>query len=262
MERERDAPRDAAKVLRLEAAKVTGWAVSHSLTLCTCVIAIFVVAASVQATLTHCIGAALPGCRSAVAIAQVEPERAVVPEHAAHLAEHLDHARDERLRGTLKPELAIDAIVPQTPVRRRRDARLNASRLHSGEHVERVAGSDAPPHIANQFTGCWSTTSRFPRCRSRHRARAPDMSNSRPASPFVNALPRGMCTRHFSSARICAGDAGCCRHGASALHAHRPPFCNTRFSATVSAMSFCPQSHTREGGSVLDRGSNTARHSP
>jgi hypothetical protein len=43
-----------------------------------------------------------------VAVAQVQPERAVIAQHAADLAEHVDQLRHEGVRRILQPDLAVE----------------------------------------------------------------------------------------------------------------------------------------------------------
>jgi hypothetical protein len=44
-----------------------------------------------------------------IAVAHIHPKRAVVPQHAAHLAEDADHGRDVRLGRRLEAELLVNA---------------------------------------------------------------------------------------------------------------------------------------------------------
>src|SRR5437016_4104620 len=71
-------------------------------------------------------------------VAEVQPEGAVVAEHAAHLAEDFDEALHVFLDGRLVAD-AAHAIVAEAEVGRARDARLEAPRRERRQHVAAVA---------------------------------------------------------------------------------------------------------------------------
>ena len=81
-----------------------------------------------------------------VAVAEVQPQHAVGGEHALHLLEDLDEARDELSRRRLLAELLRVPIVAEPPVGRARDARLHGSALELPQLVECLAVEDGPGH--------------------------------------------------------------------------------------------------------------------
>src|SRR5262245_32055766 len=84
-----------------------------------------------------------------VAIADVEPERAVRTQHAPDLAEHADHAGDVLGGRGLEPELASDAVVAQAVVRRTGDNTMDRLGRQRGQHVATIARHQANRQWSN-----------------------------------------------------------------------------------------------------------------
>src|SRR5665213_603072 len=73
-----------------------------------------------------------------IAVADIDPACAVIGNHAADFTEYVDEPRDELRRRFFEADLAINAVVPQSKVRRRRHAHLHGSirkALHSCDAV-------------------------------------------------------------------------------------------------------------------------------
>lgn len=75
---------------------------------------------------------------ASVAVSKVQPERAIVPEHAPDLAEHLHHVRDVLFGGRLQTELPFASVVAQAPVRRRGHTHLSRAVRQGSEHGQRI----------------------------------------------------------------------------------------------------------------------------
>ena len=86
-------------------------------------------------------------CR--IGIAEVEPERAVIAQDAANLAEHVHHARDVLVRRRFEADLPIFAVVAQPPIRRRRHACLNQSIRQVAQSIDDIAEPYADITIVN-----------------------------------------------------------------------------------------------------------------
>src|SRR3990167_10084001 len=86
-----------------------------------------------------------------VAIPKIQPERPVLPQDSPDLPENLHDVLDVKLRRGLQPKMAHPGaapglgsgrVIPQGPIRRARDADLDAPRLHPPQTVEDVALKD------------------------------------------------------------------------------------------------------------------------
>ena len=108
--------------------------------------------------------------RLRVAVAVVEPEEPVGPEHAADLAEDLDHGIDVCLDARLKPELPLHSVGSERPVGRGGYDRLQAVLLAGGfdgfveetcrpYYAARMGAPSVPPgrtfrvHLVGAFQG-------------------------------------------------------------------------------------------------------------
>lgn len=60
-----------------------------------------------------------------VTIAQIEPKYAVISQRVFYQSKHVHHLVDKFRHGSLKPDLPVNPIVAQAPIRRRGHAALN-----------------------------------------------------------------------------------------------------------------------------------------
>src|SRR3546814_17883511 len=77
--------------------------------------------------------------RTSIAIAQIEPQDAIVAKNAADLAEQLHHAVDIVVRRLLQPHLAISPIVAQAIIGRAGYAALDRAAGNIAQTLARIA---------------------------------------------------------------------------------------------------------------------------
>src|SRR5579859_5466978 len=129
-EREGDLPGNAEEVLGLHAlwrrwtifARSLGPAIRH---------------AGEDAALMECIAHRSWRGRT-VTIPQVQPQHAIVPQHAADFPEYSNHLGHESIRRRFKANLSRNAIVTEAIVGRRRNAALNDSRRQRCQHLATI----------------------------------------------------------------------------------------------------------------------------
>src|SRR5690606_9447131 len=73
-----------------------------------------------------------------IAVSEVEPERAIIRKHPAHLTEHGHQLLHERIDGRLQSNLAVHAIVTQSEVRRAGYARLHGAIGHAPQDFSAI----------------------------------------------------------------------------------------------------------------------------
>jgi len=83
-----------------------------------------------------------------IRIPVVDPVCAVLPQHAADLAEHGHHRVEMFVHRRLKADRAIDAVVPQAPIGRRGHHAVHALVRQLAQPLHAVAGEDADGHAA------------------------------------------------------------------------------------------------------------------
>lgn len=84
---------------------------------------------------------------SVVAVAQVQPQRAVRPEHATHLTEHRHHLLDVLGERAFKPQLPGNPVVAQPPIGRGGDHGLDRLRREPAEALGHVGDDDLDAHL-------------------------------------------------------------------------------------------------------------------
>src|SRR3990167_4803196 len=103
--------------------------------------------------------------RAGIAVAYVEPERAVCAQHTAGLAKHPDHRRDVLVRRHLEAKLAGDAIITEAEIGRAGDAAMHDLGRQLRDLGQRIAGDDADAHPGGESSG-WSRVIRTTSIRS------------------------------------------------------------------------------------------------
>jgi len=68
----------------------------------------------------------VPAISRGIGVANVQPRRAVIGQHPAHLVESHHDALDVFSQGIVAADLPLDRVIPKRPVRRRRHHRLHA----------------------------------------------------------------------------------------------------------------------------------------
>jgi len=79
-----------------------------------------------------------------VAIAEHQPHRAIVPQHAAHFTEYLDQPVNILLWRLFKSELPFDSIITQALVRRGSNHGLDRYSFQRPHHFDSVTLYDLP----------------------------------------------------------------------------------------------------------------------
>ena len=116
LESERQPPRDADQILRLQAGRGR-WAYRHR-----------------PSPVLAIRGAVLPVTRR-VAVPDIEPDRAIIGENPANLVEGEHDALDVVAQSVIPADLVGNLVVPQRPVWRRGHDRLNAAGRQQAQSV-------------------------------------------------------------------------------------------------------------------------------
>src|SRR4051812_4914484 len=94
-----------------------------------------------------------------VSVTEHQPERAVVPQHPSHLAEHADQLGDVLGDAGLQPDLPTVAVVAQAPIGGAGDAAVDALGRQGRQHLATVAVMDGDAHAPTPISGTIDSTS-------------------------------------------------------------------------------------------------------
>ena len=99
------------------------------------------------------VGAGVPvaACAGRIRIPEHEPARPIPTQHAPDLAEPGHQPLDVLLRGPLQAELAVHAVVPKSPIRRRGHDAVHGLRGQRPKHVHPIALMDGQPRILEEW---------------------------------------------------------------------------------------------------------------